>query len=60
MLDQWDLKPGDDLPLFMDRGMNSADRVLMVCTDNYVGKANSGVGGVGYERMIVTADLLKK
>ncbi|PPT49596.1 toll/interleukin-1 receptor domain-containing protein [Xanthomonas arboricola] len=60
MLDQWDLKPGDDLPLFMERGMNSADRVLMVCTDNYVGKANSGVGGVGYERMIVTADLLKK
>ena len=28
-LDQWDLKPGDDLPHFMERGLASADRVLM-------------------------------
>lgn len=59
LLDQWDLKPGDDLPLFMERGLASADRVLMVCTEKYVEKANSGAGGVGYEKMIVTADLLK-
>jgi hypothetical protein len=59
ILDQWDLKPGDDLPHFMERGLVDADRVLMVCTDKYVEKANSGAGGVGYEKMIVTADLLK-
>lgn len=59
ILDQWDLKPGDDLPHFMERGLISADRVLMVCTEKYVEKANSGAGGVGYEKMIVTADLLK-
>lgn len=59
ILDQWDLKPGDDLPHFMERGLASADRVLMVCTERYVEKANSGAGGVGYEKMIVTADLLK-
>lgn len=59
ILDQWDLKPGDDLPQFMERGLTSADRVLMFCTDKYVEKANSGAGGVGYEKMIVTADLLK-
>ncbi|QHQ17502.1 TIR domain-containing protein [Pectobacterium parmentieri] len=59
ILDQWDLKPGDDLPSFMERGLISADRVLMVCTDKYVEKANAGAGGVGYEKMIVTADLLK-
>lgn len=59
ILDQWDLKPGDDLPQFMERGLSSADRVLMVCTEKYVEKANSGAGGVGYEKMIVTADLLK-
>lgn len=58
-LDQWDLKPGDDLPHFMEHGLASADRVLMVCTEKYVEKANSGAGGVGYEKMIVTADLLK-
>lgn len=59
ILDQWDLKPGDDLPQFMERGLSSADRVLMVCSEKYVEKANNGAGGVGYEKMIVTADLLK-
>ncbi len=59
ILDQWDLKPGDDLPRFMEQGLIAADRVLMVCTDKYVEKANLGAGGVGYEKMIVTAALLK-
>jgi len=59
ILDQWELGPGDDLPYFMERHLASADRVLMICTDRYVEKANAGAGGVGYEKMIVTADLLK-
>ena len=58
-LDQWDLGPGDDIPLFMERNLASAERVIMVCTGNYVEKANAGTGGVGYEKMIVTADLMK-
>ena len=60
IIDQWSLGPGDDLPHFMEQNLAGADRVLMVCTDNYVKKANSGAGGVGYEKMIVTADLLKQ
>lgn len=59
ILDQWELRPGDDLPHFMEKHLSSADRVLMICTDKYVHKANAGAGGVGYEKMIVTADLLK-
>ena len=58
-LDQWDLGPGDDIPVFMERNLATADRVLMVCTRNYVEKANTGAGGVGYEKMIVTADLMR-
>ena len=58
-MDLWELQPGDDLPLFMERNLASASRVLMVCTENYVDKANSGTGGVGYEKMIVTADLAR-
>jgi hypothetical protein len=57
-IDQWDLKPGDDLGHFMETQLTVADRVLMVCTDKYVEKANAGTGGVGYEKMIVTAALL--
>jgi hypothetical protein len=59
ILDQWELQPGDDIPHFMERNLSSADRVLMICTEPYVKKANSGVGGVGYEKMIVTADLMR-
>lgn len=60
IIDQWSLGPGDDLPHFMEQNLAIADRVLMICTENYVRKANSGTGGVGYEKMIVTADLLKR
>ncbi len=59
ILDQWELEPGDDVPLFMETHLAASDHVLMICTDRYVTKANSGTGGVGYERMIVTADLMK-
>jgi hypothetical protein len=44
----------------MEQSLSKASRILMICTERYVQKANSGVGGVGYEKMIVTADLLQK
>lgn len=59
VLDQWDLKPGDDLPHFMETELDRCDYVLMICTENYVKKANAGEGGVGYEKMIMTSSLLK-
>ena len=59
VLDQWDLGPGDDITLFMESGLRDSDRVLVICTDTYVSKANAGEGGVGYERMIVTAHLIR-
>lgn len=60
VIDQWSLGPGDDLPHFMEQNLATADRVLMICTEIYVQKANTGTGGVGYEKMIVTADLLRR
>jgi TIR domain-containing protein len=59
LLDTWDLRPGDDVPKFMERGVRDADRVLMICTEAYVVKANDGLGGVGYEAMIVTGELVR-
>ena len=58
ILDQWDLSLGDDVPKFMERSVTSADRVLMICTETYVRKADDGRGGVGYEAMVVTAELI--
>lgn len=60
ILDQWDLGPGGDLPHFMEQAISKSSRVLMVCTQRYVEKANCGTGGVGYEKMIVTAELLRQ
>ena len=59
ILDQWDLGPGADVTQFMERGIIDSDRVLVICTDQYVRKANAAEGGVGYERMIVTAQLVQ-
>ncbi|WP_442782327.1 toll/interleukin-1 receptor domain-containing protein [Collimonas fungivorans] len=56
-LDQWDLTLGSDLLKFMEKGLTNSHRVLVICTDNYVKKANDGVGGVGYEKQILTAEL---
>lgn len=60
ILDQWDLGPGGDLPHFMEQSLSNSSRILMICTERYVEKANAGVGGVGYEKMIVTADLIRQ
>ncbi len=60
VLDQWDLTLGSDLPRFMEAGLTEAQRVLAVCTEPYVKKANEGRGGVGYEKMILTAQLMQE
>ncbi len=59
VLDQWDLRLGQDITLFMERNLAACERVLVICTDKYVEKAHSLKGGVGYERMIVTAEIAK-
>jgi hypothetical protein len=58
-LDQWDLPLGADVVRFMDQGIRDADRVLMVCTANYVAKAEERKGGAGYEGMIVTGHVAR-
>ncbi len=58
-LDQWDIRLGSDLPSFMEGGLTNADRVICVCTEAYVSKADTGCsGGVAYEKMILTPELM--
>lgn len=59
VLDQWDLGPGDDVAQFMEKGLGEAERVVVVCSENYVAKADEGKGGGGYEKMIVTGELVR-
>ena len=58
ILDQWEIGPGDDVPKFMERAISESGCVLMICSEAYVRKADDGKGGVGYEAMIVTGELV--
>lgn len=60
LLDQWDLELGSNLPRFMQDGLSSADRVIVVCTDSYNEKSNLAKGGAGYEGSILTAELFRQ
>ena len=59
ILDQWDLRFGGDLSLFMEQGVSESSLVMCVCSDTYIQKANKGIGGSGYEKMILTRDLIQ-
>jgi hypothetical protein len=59
ILDQWDLKPGDQLPLFMEWAVRESDFVLCVCSPPYKQKSDSRSGGVGFEGYIMTAEFFK-
>ena len=59
VLDQWDLRAGQDMAKFMQDGVSKSDRVIMICSSPYVKKAEAGIGGVGFERLIVTAEVVQ-
>ena len=55
ILDQWNRNPVDDVTQFMEHGIKNSDTVLVICTDSYVRKANTGEVGIGDESMFVTS-----
>jgi hypothetical protein len=59
ILDRHRLSAGQDLSMFMQNGIATADRVLMICTEPYIARAEGGSGGVGFERQIITAELIQ-
>ena len=57
ILDQWDLKTGQDRFQFMEQSIVKADKVLILCDHAYADKANGREGGVGVETAIITPDV---
>ena len=57
-LDQWDLKVGESYTHFMEKEVELADFIIVVCTPNYARKSTSRIGGVGYEQQIVSGQLI--
>ena len=58
ILDRWNLDLGQDVVAFIERGLSESKRVLCICSDNYVKKANEMRAGVGYEKKINSAEIM--
>lgn len=59
VFDQWDVRLGGNLQMFMEKGLEGASRVVVICTDKYNEKSNNGKGGVGYEKTILTDEIIR-
>jgi hypothetical protein len=59
ILDDWDLKEGQDKYHFMEQMVNdeTVDKVLLVCNKEYAQKANKKQGGVGIESLIISDEI---
>lgn len=59
ILDDWDLKEGQDKYKFMEQMVNDPEvkRVLLICNKEYAEKANKKTGGVGIESLIVSDEI---
>ncbi len=58
-IDKWDLALGQDVAVFMTRSITDAERVLLICSEKYVQKAEQGAGGVAFELSVVTNQLVQ-
>jgi hypothetical protein len=56
-LDTYFLRPGMDTVQWMCNELDLADRVILVCDEQYAARADRRHGGVGWETMIVQGDM---
>ena len=57
ILDQWEVRLGDQLPQFMETSVRESDYVVIICTPRYKERADPRRGGVGYEEQVITAEV---
>ena len=62
ILDKWHLQEGQDTLVFMEQMVSdpSVLKVLLICDQAYVERANDRTGGVGTEAQIVSASVYQK
>lgn len=59
IIDRANIKPGSDLPYFMENSIDKADKVLVILTPEYKVKAESRNKGVGYETTMLSQELFE-
>ncbi|MBE2264829.1 MAG: TIR domain-containing protein [Flavobacteriales bacterium] len=59
ILDKWDLKEGHDAHAFMEKMVTDPEirKVLLICNQAYVTKADARAGGVGTEAQIISGEI---
>lgn len=57
-LDQLDLKPGMDIPKYVETCIRESDHILLICTKLFKEKADNSIGGAGYEKNIITGEMI--
>lgn len=57
LLDQFDLAVGKELTHFMENGLEKADKVLVILTEDYKKRAMGREGGTGFESSIISQGL---
>lgn len=62
ILDDWDLKEGQDKYHFMEQMVNdeNINKVLLICNKEYAEKVNKKQGGVGVESLIVSDEIYQQ
>jgi hypothetical protein len=59
-LDSWHLSHGSDVAQWMCNEIELADRVLLVCNEEYAGRADRRHGGVGWETRLIQGYILQE
>ncbi len=59
VLDRWDLKPGNDVFVFMEQMVTNSEikKVLVMCDKRYAERADNREGGVGTESTIISQEV---
>lgn len=62
ILDKWDLKEGNDAHAFMEKMVTDEEikKVILICEESYVEKADGRSGGVGTEAQIMSGEIYAK
>lgn len=56
--DKWHVNKGQELPHFMEQGIQQSDFVLVICSKRYKENADKRIGGSGYEARLMSDDIL--
>jgi len=59
ILDQWDLRAGNDMAHFMEQSVSQSDKVLCILTPNYKQKCDGRKGGSGYESSLISTEIVR-